>query len=572
MKNIEVARLLYEIANLLEIQEVPFKPQAYRRAAMSIESLSEDIEEIYKQEKLKEIPGIGEGIAKKIIEYLDTGKSTYLEELKKEFPVNVSELMKIPGLGPKKIIMLYKNLKITNMTKLKKAITEKKLENLEHFKEATINNILKGIEAVEQNKTQRILLGFAAPIAESIIQKLKKVEGIKQITIAGSYRRGKETVGDLDILATGTNSQKIVDVFTSLADIEEITAKGKSRAAIRLHNGLAVDLRVVKEDECGSALLYVTGSKEHNIELRTIALSKGFTLNEYGLFTLDKKKRIASFTEEEIYKKLNMQYIPPELRENAGEIETAIKNKIPKLVSMEDVNTDFQIQTNWSDGSDSIEEMALSAKQFGLKAIAITDHVSQMGITNPLDDKRLSQQAIEIEKLEKKLNIRIFKGAEIDIKKDGTLSISSAALKKLDFILVAVHTAWKMTEKEMTDRICNALQNYPCASLAHPTGRLIQRREPYEFNLEKVFQTAKDTNTCLEINGFPDRIDLKDSHAKLAKEMGCRFTFGSDAHNKNNFVNLNYSVITARRAWIEAKQVLNCESIKNIEKHLKGKK
>jgi len=572
MKNIEVARLLYEIANLLEIQEVPFKPQAYRRAAMSIESLSEDIEEIYKQEKLKEIPGIGEGIAKKIIEYLDTGKSTYLEELKKEFPVNVSELMKIPGLGPKKIIMLYKNLKITNMTKLKKAITEKKLENLEHFKEATINNILKGIEAVEQNKTQRILLGFAAPIAESIIQKLKKVEGIKQITIAGSYRRGKETVGDLDILATGTNSQKIVDVFTSLADIEEITAKGKSRAAIRLHNGLAVDLRVVKEDECGSALLYFTGSKEHNIELRTIALSKGFTLNEYGLFTLDKKKRIASFTEEEIYKKLNMQYIPPELRENAGEIETAIKNKIPKLVSMEDVNTDFQIQTNWSDGSDSIEEMALSAKQFGLKAIAITDHVSQMGITNPLDDKRLSQQAIEIEKLEKKLNIRIFKGAEIDIKKDGTLSISSAALKKLDFILVAVHTAWKMTEKEMTDRICNALQNYPCASLAHPTGRLIQRREPYEFNLEKVFQTAKDTNTCLEINGFPDRIDLKDSHAKLAKEMGCRFTFGSDAHNKNNFVNLNYSVITARRAWIEAKQVLNCESIKNIEKHLKGKK
>ncbi len=580
MKNFDIAKALFEIADLLEMQEVPFKPQAYRKAAMGIEGLSEDIADIHRQGKLEELPGVGKSIAEKIAELLETGKLKYLEGLRKQFPVNVEELMKIPGLGPKKITLLYRKFRITNMKELKQSCRKHMLCKIQGLGETTEQNILKGIELVEKRPTERMLLGYAVPIAEQLLSRLRKVPGIKKLEIAGSYRRGKETIGDIDILAIASSPQKVMDAFVSMPEVGVIVARGSTRSAVRLQSGLAVDIRVLREEEFGSALLYFTGSKEHNVALRKIALSRGYTLSEYGLFALKGRKegkvvagkRAAGKTEEEVYQKLGMQWMPPEMREDSGEIAAALQKKIPQLVTWKDVKGDFQTQTNWSDGAHSIEEMARAAKEMGLQFIAITDHVGQIGITHPLDEKRLAQQAKEIAKVEKKVDIRIFTGGEIDIKKDGTLALGRQALKKLDFALVSVHSAWKMPEKEMTRRICSAFEKYPCASFAHPTGRLIYEREPYNIDLEAMFDAAKRTNTCLEINGSPERMDLKDTHARMAKQRGCMFTFGSDAHNVGQLSNLNFSSITARRGWIEAKDVLNCWPLQKIEKFLEGKR
>lgn len=569
MKNLEIAKILHEIADILEMQEVPFKPRAYRRAAIAIESLSEDIEAICKKGKLKEIPGVGESIAQKITEFIETGEIKYYKKLKASMPVKVDELMAVPGMGPKKIKLLYKKLNVKDLKDLKKAAEQHKIRELKSLGPTVEENLLKGIEVVKAAK-KRMLLGLAIPLAEEIKGKLASLKEVKKVEIAGSYRRKKETIGDLDILVISDKPAAVIDFFCSLPGVKEVISRGAMKSSVRLRNDLNVDLYVLKEKEFGSALQYFTGSKEHGIEVRKIALSKGLTLSEHGLFSVKTKKWAAGRTEEEIYKRLGLQFIPPELRENRGEVEAALRNKLPKLVKPEDLKGDFQCHSQWSDGNDSIEQMALQAQKLGFKFIAVTDHAGPLKIAHALDEKRIKKYIKEIDKIQKNVDIKIFKGIEADIKKDGNLAVSKSALKELDVVSAAVHSAFKMPEKEMTKRICSALENYPISILAHPTGRVIGERLGYALNMEKLFETAKATNTFLDADAYPDRSDLNDVNIKAAIEAGCKIALSSDAHNKNqiHFVR-TLGIPLARRGWATSKDVLNCWELDKIRKALK---
>lgn len=567
-KNSDVAKLLYKIADLLEIQNVQWKPQAYRKAAQNVESYPEDIADVMKEGKLKDVPSVGEHIAQKIEEYLKTGKLSYFEKLKKEMPI-AEELFHLEGIGPKTIKLLYQKLKIKTLADLKKAARQGKISAIPGMGEKKQQQILEGIGRLETRPPHRFLLGEAAPMVDDIVAYLKRVPGVEKAMPAGSYIRGKETIGDVDVLVVGQNHKKIMDAFVSMSDVAKVLAHGASKSSIRLSNGLQVDARVVDKDQYGSALQYFTGSKEHSVALRKLALKKGLTLSEYGLFTVKGKKLVASKTEEEVYKKLGMQWMPAEMRENRGEIELALKHKIPHLVELGDINGDFQTQTNWSDGAHSIEEMAKKAKSLGWEFVTITDHVGGIGIVNPLDEKRLAKQVVEVEKAEKKVGIRIFKGAEIDINKNGELALSKAACKKLDVVLMSIHSAFRMSSAEMTKRICNAMENYPVTVFGHPTGRLINQRDGVEFDADKVFETAKERGVFLEINGQPSRMDLSDVHIYAAREMGCSFVVSSDAHSTEQLEYVKYGVVNARRGWLEKWHVLNTRTLTQIEKILK---
>lgn len=568
MKNLEIAKILDNIADILELQGVEFKPRAYRNAARGIENLPEDIAEVYKRGELEEIPGVGKSIAEKIAEYLDTGKLKYYEQLKKETKVNVEELNLIPGLGPKKIKLLYNQLRIRNISDLEKAIKQNQLRKLPGFGEETEKNFLRGIQFVK-TKPKRFLYAHMQPIVEEISSKLGKFSFVKRIEIAGSFRRGKETVGDLDFLVISNEPDKVMKLFISLPDVKEILAKGPTKSSIRLSNNLQVDLRVVKEKEWGSALMYFIGNKEHNIELRKLALSKGYTLSEYGLFRIKPKKWVAGRTEEEIYKKLQLQYIPPEIRRNDGEIQAAQQDKIPTLVEHKDINGVFHNHSNWSDGSNTLLEMAQAAEKMNFKFISFNDHYGHIGITNPLNEKRLNGYLKEIEAVRKKTKIKIFSGIEIDVLKDGTLSLSRGKLSQLDVVIGAVHIATKMSEAEMTNRVCKALENYPIHILAHPTDRMINLRPALNLNLEKVFQTAKYHDVFLEINASPERMDLCGENVRAALNMGCKAAICPDAHDIQQLHFWNFGVNMARRGWAEKKDILNCWSLPKIEKALR---
>ncbi len=573
MDNQEIAQVLYQMAELLEILDVPFKPRAYQRAAMAIESLPEEVSEIYLQggeSALEEIAGVGKSIAEKIIELLQTGRLKALVELKKKVPMDIDELMQVPGLGPKKIKLLYQKLKIKNLKDLEKAIKAHRLCKIPTLGETTEKNLLQGVKLVK-SRPNRMLLGMAYPLAEEIISYLKRNCPVNRLEPAGSFRRGKETIGDLDILALSHQSAKVMDCFVKMPNVKEILAKGMTKSAVRLSNNFQVDIRVLKPEEFGSALMHFTGSKEHNIEMRKLALSKGYTLNEYGLFKLKGKQLTAGKTEEEIYQKLGLKYIPPELRENNGEIEAARKGTLPKLVEMKDILGNLHTHTNWSDGSSPIEEMALAAEKLGWKYLGISDHVGTVGIAHPLDSKRLKKQKEEIKQVNKKLRgrIKVLQGAEIDINKGGSLAIEKNSLKELDFRILSVHSAFKMPEEEMTKRICKALEENPGSILAHPSGRLIYQREPYAVNWKKLFETARKTGSALEINGMPNRLDLKDTLVQEAVEAGCKIVLGADAHSPAQLHFLKYALITARRGWAEKKDVLNCWELPRIEKALR---
>jgi len=573
MKNLEVAKVLYAIAEILEMKGEDFKPRAYQKAARSIESMSEDVEELYKKGKLKDIPGVGEHIALKIEELIKTGKLKYYEDLKKEMPVNVEELSGVAGLGPKRIMVLYKKLGVKNLKDLKKAAEEHKIQKLEGFGEKVEEEILEGIEFVKK-KSGRFLLGYIMPEAEEIKNYLSELKSVKQIEIAGSYRRRRETIGDIDILVTSNKPNEVISRFISMKDIDSVLAKGVTRSTIRLKTGLQVDVRVLKDSEYGSALQYFTGSKDHNIELRKIALKKGLTLSEYGLFKLRDNKLVAGKTEEEVYKKLGLDYIPPEIRENKGELVAASNGKLPKLIEEKDVVADLHMHSTWSEGGNTIDEMVVAALKAGRKVIAITDHVGQIGVTNPLDEKRLIQQAKFIDKLNKsyeKQGLRILKGAEVDILKNGRLALSRAAQAKLDIVLGSVHLATKMPAKEMTARIVKALENDRVHVLAHPTGRLLNEREPYAYDFARVCEAAKANDVFMEINAFPDRMDLSGENVRTAKEIGCKFSIGTDAHSIEHLKFLKFGVYMARRGWLERKDVLNAWSVKEIERSLRRK-
>lgn len=574
MKNKELASLLYDIADILELEGVEWKPRAYRRAAQGIESLTEDIEKIYKSKGikgLKEIPGVGEAIAKHIEEYLLKGKVRKWENLKRKVPPGLKDLMEISSLGPKKAIMLYKELNIKNISDLKKALQQHKIAKLEGFGEKSEENILKGLEFFEKSK-ERKLLGEVLPIAEELVRKLKEFKYINKITYAGSLRRMKETIGDIDLLATSSNPKKVMEFFTSLPEVKRVLAKGMTKSMVILDSGIQADLRVLKNEEYGAALQYFTGNKEHNIKLREIAIKKGYKLNEYGLFK--DKKRIAGRTEKEIYEKLGLKFIPPELRHNTGEIEAAIKGELPKLVKIGDIKGDLHVHSKYSDGSDEIEKIVKEAKSLGYEYIAITDHSKSRAIAHGLNEERLREQWKEIDRINKKQKkegrkIMVLKGTECDILSDGSLDYKDSILRKFDIVVGSIHSGFKSSKREMTERICKALENKYLTILGHPTGRLINTRPAYEVDLEQVFEVAKEKKKFLEVNAFPSRLDLKDVYIRTALNIGCKISLGTDSHSFYHLYFMKYGVAQARRGWAEKKDVLNTLSLKKLFKVLR---
>jgi DNA polymerase (family 10) len=569
MKNQLVADIFYQIADLLDLKgEIFFKTRAYRQAAQTIEVLDEDIGIVSRENRLREIPGVGEALAKKIKEIIETGHLEYFERLKKEIPEGLLAMLNISGMGPRKVSALYQNLGIKTIEDLRQACLDGKLKDLEGFGETTEQNILRGIQLMDKT-SGRALLNVAYEDGENYINYLKKCDKIKRLSIAGSLRRWKETIGDLDILASSDNPDEVMDYFVKYNDVQRVLLKGITKTSVFLNDNLQVDLRVVKDESFGAALQYFTGSKEHNVKMRSIAIKKGFKLNEYGLFKKNTDKYVVGKTEEEIYVKLGLSYIEPELRENRGEIEAASKKKLPGLVGYNDIKGDLHVHSTWSDGFESIESIANYSKKIGYEYVGIADHSQSLKVAHGLSEERVLKKINEIEKINKKLkNFRVLCGTECDIKADGTLDYSDKILKKFDFVCAGIHTNFKMSSYEITKRTIKAIENEYVTFLAHPTCRLMKRREPFNLDMEKIFDTAKETNTYLEINSFPDRLDLNDVHAKLAKERGVNLVIATDAHTLNHLSFIRFGIATARRGWLRKKDILNTHSLKEVEKIL----
>jgi len=569
MKNQFVADTLYMIADLLDLKgEMFFKTRAYRIAAQTLEALEDDIEDIIHQGTLQSIPGIGEALAKKITELVQTGKLEYLERLKKDVPPGLIDLLGIPGLGPRKVAALYQNQGITTIQDLQDAASKGKLRSLKGFGEITERNILRGIQLL-QKTSGRVLLNVAYEDGNRYLMYLRKCKKINKIHIAGSLRRMKETIGDLDILVASKDPSEVMECFVHYPEVETVLAKGITKSSVLLKDHLQVDLRVVEEKSYGAALQYFTGSKEHNVTLRGLAIKKGYKLNEYGLFEKNTEQYIAGKTEEEIYKKIGLRYVEPELRENRGELEAAMTNTLPTLVAKEDITGDFHVHSLWSDGSDSIEAIAATAQQQGYRFIGITDHSQSLKIANGLSEERVQRKIDEIKKVTKKFpSLHIWCGTECDIKPDGTLDYGTKVLRQFDFVYAAIHTAFKMPKETMTKRIIKGMENEEVNFLAHPTGRLIGKRDAYEVDIEQLIDAAKETETFLEINSFPDRLDLDDVHIKQAKDYHCRFVLGTDSHSTMNMDFMRFGIATARRGWLEKNDILNTLSVKEIEKIL----
>lgn len=574
MPNSEIARILYEIGEYLDMQDIAFKPRAYEKVAQVIESLAEPVSDIYQKGGLKaveNIPGVGVSIAEKIEELLKTGKLKYYEDLKKKTPVDLSALTRVEGLGPRKIKVLYQKLGIKNLSDLEKAAKSGKISGLEGFGEKSEQNILKGLEFAKNNGG-RFLLGKVLWDIKDIEDRLASLPGVKKVRTAGSIRRRKETVGDADILVIAKDSEPVMDYFVAMPEVARVIAKGDTKSAVTLRSGMDVDVRVVPEESYGSALNYFTGSKDHNVFLRQLAIKKGLKLSEYGIFR--GKKQIAGRTEEEIYKTLGMDYIEPEMREMRGEIEAAQKHKLPKLIGYGDLKGDLQIQTNWTDGDHSIEEMALAAAKRGLEYIAITDHTKRLTVGNGLDEKRIVQQMKEIDVVNQKLKakglkLRVLKGSECDILKDGTMDLPDEILKMLDVVGASVHSFFDLSRADQTARIVRAMKNPHVDILFHPTGRIIQRREAYEVDMDEIIKTAKATGTVLEINGSLDRLDLNDEYVKKCVEAGVKMAIDSDAHNKNSLVFTGFGIAQARRGWCRKGDIINAWPVAKMLAFLK---
>ncbi len=553
MKNKELAAIFDKWADILEFKgDNPYHIRAYRNAARIIEDLTEDIEVLAKEDKLTKLPGIGERLRAKILEFLKTGKIEEFEKLKTQVPDTIFTLLDIPGVGPKTVKLLYDEVGVRSIEDLKRAIESGVLLKLPGFGEKKVEKIKKGIELLE-SAHGRILLGVAIFIVDRIIEQLKKHSAVERISVAGSTRRMKETVGDIDILATGNNPE-IIEAFVNLPNVKEVLWKGPKKATVIVEEGEQVDLRVIEPDSFGSALQYFTGSKAHNIHLRTICLKKGYKLNEYGLFKGDNK--IAGKTEEEVYAALGMDTPPPELREDTGEIEAALKHELPDLVELSDIKGDLHIHSNWSDGASSLEELVEKAMELGYSYIAITDHSKSLKVAKGLSEEDLERRNFEIDKLNEKLNgkFKILKGIEVDILPDGSLDYSDEILKQLDFVVAAVHSRFT---QDNTERIIKAIQNPYVNVIAHPTGRVIGSREPYPLDLDKVMKTAAETGTALEVNAYYNRLDLRDTNCRLAGKYGVMLSFGTDSHHRDHMWMMKLGVGTARRGWVEKKNVLN---------------
>ena len=572
MKNQELAKIFFEIADLLEMEGVSFKPYAYRKVALSLDGLKDDVGEIYRNGGLKalqEISGVGEGIAGAIEEYLKNGKIKSLEELKKKLPMKIEELLKVENLGPRKIKVLYEKLGIKNLKDLAKAAKAHKIAPLFGFGEKTEKNILQGLEFLKQSKG-RFLLGEIMPTVKIIEQRLKERKEIKEISVAGSVRRKKETIGDIDILVASDNPKKTSDFFVSMPEVEKIWAKGSTKCSVRLREGFDVDLRMVPQKSFGSALQYFTGSKEHNIATRKIAIEKGLKLSEYGVFRGE--KQIAGKTEGEVYKAIGLQDIAPEMREDDGEIQAALENKLPVLVELKDMKGDLHCHSNFeapSQERNSIEEMCQRAIEMGYEYLGISDHTKFLKIETGLNEKQLLKQHQAIEKLNlkfkiKNLKFRILHGCEANILNDGSIDIKDEVLEKLDYVIAGIHSSMKMPKHEMTQRIIKAMQNPNVDIISHPTGRLIGRRDEYQMDFDKILEAAQKTGKILEINSSPYRLDLNGFNIRRAKSQGVKMIINTDSHKKEQLDLMEYGVWQARRGWASREDIINTNSAEKL--------
>ncbi len=563
MQNHKVASILQQVADYLELDGVDFRTKAYRRAAHTIETLSVDIADMNKQGKLEELPGIGKHIHAKIEEILDTGSLEYLENLKKEFPLDMDALMQVEGLGPKKIKLLYHELGIKNLDDLEKEAKRHHIRRLKGMGAKTEAKILQNIEFARKS-IGRQLLGDVLPLAIEIKQRISALDVVDQVEIAGSIRRRKETVGDIDILTVTEQSDEVMNYFTQMDLVEEVIVRGHSKSTVRLYNGMDADIRVFKDSDFGSAMVYFTGSRELNIVLRKIALSHKMKLNEYGVFRED--VRLAGQSERDVFRALGMDYIPPELRENTGEIEAAQQGKLPELVDYGDIKGDLHIHTTWSDGKSSIREMASKALDMGFEYLAVTDH-TRLPVARGLDEERLTQQMNEIDQINEELeNITVLKGAEVNLDSYGNLDISSNILGELDLVIAAVHYDLRQDPEKINERISRGLENEYVDILAHPTGRKLKERQSYKLDIEKLFQKANETGTILEVNSQPKRLDLKDIHVKMAVEYGCQLVVNTDSHHTSELSYMELGVATARRGWAEKKDIINALPLKKLLK------
>ena len=572
MKNTAIAKVFSDIADLLELKgENTFKIRAYQKAARAIEHYPKEIKIILDEgESLRSIPGVGEAIAKKATELVTTGKLGYYENLKAEFPEGITNLLAIPGIGPKTANRLSGELGINSVDALEQAVKSGRVAKLFRLGDKTADNILQQIQALRR-KDQRIPIGDALPVAEEILGALRSMPGVKNLTAAGSLRRFRETLGDIDLMGTADNPKEVIDAFVTLPHIGQVLAQGSTKASAIASGGLQVDLRMVEHDSFGSLLQYFTGSKQHNISLRERGHRQGLKLSEYGITTIATDKLEKFAVEEEFYRRLGLQYIPPELREAQGEVERAEQGSLPKLVELSDIKGDLHMHTDWSDGHNSIEEMTLAARDLGYQYIAITDHSGGRGIAHGLDEERLKKQIAEVRALNERLSgIHVFTGIEVDIRADGSLDLPHEILSKLDIVIAAVHSAMNQSEERMTKRVLNAIENPDVDIIAHPTCRLLGEREPVAINLETIFQAAAKNSKVLEINAMPDRLDLNDIHAFRARDIEVKLAIETDAHSTAHLGFMRFGVGVARRAWCEPQHILNTLPLEELLAFLGG--
>ncbi len=565
LDNRSLATILYETADLLEISgQDPFRIRSYRNAAEAIEGWPQQVSELVEDDKqLLAIPGIGKGMVANLKEIFREGKLKLHSELLEKFHPSMLELLKIQGLGPKTVALIWSAFKVSSVAEVEKLAREGKLRELPRMSEKSEQKILKAIETY-RNISGRFHLDEADKTAEKLREHLAGLAGVDKITTAGSLRRGRETVGDVDLLITGKCCENekqrsaVIDRVVTMPGLADVLAKGENKVSFKLRNGMQVDVRILPPDSFGAAMQYFTGSKSHNVTLRQRALKMGMTLNEYGLVRLEDDKLVAGKTEEEIYAKLGLDYIPPEMRENCGEIELSAEHRLPKLLELKDIRGEIHMHTVETDGKNTIEEMAMAARERGYEYIAITDHTKNLAFANGLDDKRAVEHIKRIRKANEQIDdIRILAGAEVDILPDGALDLSDSVLEEMDVVVASVHSAFNQDASQMTDRLLKAMSNKNTMIIGHPTGRILLRRDAYQFDMDKVLDFAAKDKVAMELNAYPDRLDLNDRHLRMARERGVKIVINTDAHHTTHFEKLKYGVLQARRAWLTKTDVLN---------------
>lgn len=571
MQNRAIAAMFTDIADMLEIKEdSPFRITAYRRAARALEEIGEDIAAVAGRGELLKIPGIGKGTAEKIQEFLATGTCQYYEEIRATLPPGITTLMSVPEVGPKTALLLHQKLGITTVDQLEQACRDGLVRKLPRLGAKTEANILKGIALIRRTK-ERQPIGRVLPLAQEILDALRALKDVRELAVAGSLRRMKETIGDIDLVATSGRPERVMETFITLPRVKQVLAKGPTRSSVVLDSGVQADVRVVEPESFGAALQYFTGSKDHNVKVRERAVRHGLKMNEYGVFRVKGGRRLAGRTEEEVYEAVGLPYIPPEVREDQGEVELAERGTLPQFVALEDIRGDLQMHTRWSDGSDNVEAMARAAKALGYEYVAITDHSQSLKFVGGVPVDELRANAKTCKKVSDKVGLAVLIGTECDILPSGALDYPDDVLRDLDVVVASVHSRFRMGRAEMTARIIKAMQNPHVDILGHPTGRLLGQREAYEVDMEELVEAARKTRTALEINASPERLDLNDAHARLAREAGVTLVISTDAHSRYELRFMAYGIGVARRAWAEPRDVLNTLPLRKLLTRLHGR-